>query len=151
MITVKVLGRYLFLSVKTLVIMSKTILCINRNRAMNYLLHTVLADRYNYLSVEDIYSAVNELKHNSDIKAIIFDLDYYGREAWDFIQHIGTSRLYQKPLIVLTSDHSKIMNDKIAEAKVYDFFHKPFSPHDIARAIDEIMISESIENQVALT
>lgn len=131
--------------------MSKTILCINSNKAMNYLLQTVLADRYNYLSVEDIYTAVTELKHNKEIKAIIFDLDFYGKEAWDFIQHLGTSRLYQKPLFVITCDHSKSMTDKILEAKVYDFFHKPFSPHDIARAIDEIVISESIENQVALS
>ncbi len=117
---------------------------------MNYLLQTVLADKYDCLFVEDIYTAVNELKHNLEIKAIVFDIDYCGKEAWDFIQHIGTSRIYQKPLFVITSDRSKSMTEKISEAKVYDFVHKPFSPHDIARAIDEIIISESIENQVAI-
>lgn len=117
---------------------------------MNYLLQTVLAGRYKYLTVEDIYAAINELKHNLEIKAIIFDIDYYGKEAWDFIQHIATSRLYQKPLFVITSDQSNPMTEKILEAKVYGFFHKPFSPHEIARAIDEIIMSESIENQIAL-
>ena len=131
--------------------MSNTVLCINRNKAMNYLLQTVLADKYTYQSVDDIYGAVNVMRHNNEVNAIIIDLDYCGKEVWDFIQHIGTSIMYKKPLFLITSDRSKTMTDKISDAKVYDFFYKPFSPHDIAKAIDEIIISESIENQVAFS
>lgn len=111
---------------------------------MNYLLKTVLSDRYEFLPVPDVFEAVNELKKREEIDLIIIDVDYSTEENWDFIEHINTSRLHQKPLIVLMSDKTKRTDERMATEKVYDFFFKPFSPPDLLRVIDRIMIPKTI-------
>ena len=121
--------------------MNRTILSVNGNKPMNYLLQTVLSTRYDFIPVDDVFAAMNQLKRRTEIEAIIIDVDYSAQENWDFIQHVKTSGLYQKPVIVLTSDKSNRMGEKMAREKVYDFFFKPFSPPDLVRTIDRLMIS----------
>ena len=114
---------------------------------MNYLLHTVLSGRYNFVPVSDVYQGINELKRKEEIDLIIIDVDYHTQESWDFIQHIKTSGLYQdKPVIVLVSKENKKVTEKIASSKVCEFFYKPFSPLDVVKTIDDLMIANPIQN-----
>jgi DNA-binding NtrC family response regulator len=126
--------------------MSMTILSINGNKPMNFLLQTILSARYDFIPVADVFAAMNELKRRQEIELILIDVDYSAQENWDFIQHIKTSGLYQKPVIVLASDKSKGMDEKMAEEKVYDFVCKPFSPPDLVRTIDKLMLSNTTHN-----
>ena len=111
---------------------------------MNYLLQTALSSRYNIVAVADVFAGMNELKRREEIKLIIIDVDYSAQENWDFVQHIKTSGLYQKPVIVLASDRSKSMDEKMVEEKGYDVVFKPFNPPDLVRTIEKRMISEEI-------
>jgi DNA-binding NtrC family response regulator len=126
--------------------MNSTILSINGNKPMNYLLQTALSFRYNIVPVSDVFAGMNELKKREEIKLIIIDVDYSAQENWDFIQHIRTSGLYQKPVIVLASDKSKRMDEKMVEENGYDLVFKPFNPPDLVRTIDRLMISEITHN-----
>jgi two-component system, chemotaxis family, chemotaxis protein CheY len=126
--------------------MNRTILSINGNRPMNYLLQTVLSGKYNFVPVQDVFAGMNELKTREEIKLIIIDIDFSAQENWEFIQHIRTSGLYQKPVIVLASDKSESMDEKMAEVDVYDFFYKPFNPPDLVRTIDKLMSLETMHN-----
>src|SRR5215510_8858795 len=122
--------------------MNRTILSVNGNKPMNYLLQTVLSTRYDFIPVDDVFAAMNQLKRKAEIELIIIDVDYSTQENWDFIQHINTSGLYQKPVIVLTSDKSKRMDARMTTEKVHDFFFKPFSPPDLLRTIDRLMVPQ---------
>lgn len=106
---------------------------------MNYLLQTVLSAKYDFVPVADVFAGMNELKQRQEIKLIIIDLDSSVQENWDFIQHIRTSSLYQKPMIVLASDKSKRMEEQMEDQPTFDFVVKPFSPPDLVRTIDKIM------------
>lgn len=106
---------------------------------MNYLLQTVLSTRYEFVPVSDVFAGMNELKRREEIKLIIVDVDYSAQENWDFIQHIRTSGLYQKPVIVLASEKNKRMGEKMADDQVTDYVYKPFNPPDLVRAIDKLM------------
>lgn len=114
---------------------------------MNYLLQTVIADRYDFIAVSDVFQGVNELKRKQEIELIIIDVDYHTPDSWNFIQHIKTSGLYQdKQIIVLINSESKKVNEKSPEAKSYNFFYKPFSPLDMIKTIDELMFAGNIQN-----
>ena len=127
--------------------MSTSILSINSNKPMNYLLQTVLSERYNMIPVSDVFQGMHEIKKRKVIELIIIDVDYHTEENWDFIQHIKTSGLYQDiPVIVLITDESKRTSGKLTEAKVDNFFYKPFSPLDIIRTIDELMLENKVTN-----
>ena len=119
--------------------MRKNILSINSNRPMNYLLQTILSDQYKVIPALDVFQGMYELKRNDEIELIIADVDHNTKESWDFIQHIKTSKLYNKPVIVLTSDKGKRTVEKMAEANVYDFFLKPFDPVELIRTINELV------------
>jgi CheY-like chemotaxis protein len=126
--------------------MNSTILSINGNKPMNYLLQTALSSRYNIVPVSDVFAGMNELKRREEIKLIIIDVDYSAQENWDFVQHIRTSGLYQKPVIVLASDRSKRMDEEMGEEKGYDLVFKPFSPPDLVRTIEKLMMTEITHN-----
>ncbi len=113
---------------------------------MNYLLQTVLSNQYKLIAVADVFQGMYELKRNEEIDLIIADVDYNIRESWNFIQHIKTSNLYNKPVIVLTSDKSQAIKEKMTDTGVYDFFIKPFNPVDLVKTINKIMTSTPIPN-----
>jgi len=111
---------------------------------MNYLLQTVISGRYEFLPVPDVFAGVNELRRRDEIELIIIDVDYSTEENWDFIEHINTSGLHQKPVIVLMSGKSKRTDQRMVTEKVYDYFFKPFSPPDLLRVIDRLMVPKAI-------
>ena len=113
---------------------------------MNYLLQTVLSNHYKLVPVADVFQGMYELKRNEEIALVIADVDYNTQESCDFIHHIKTSGLYNKPVIVLTSDKSKNTTDKIAETDVYAIFIKPFNPVDLVKTINELIIATPILN-----
>lgn len=113
---------------------------------MSYLLQTVISDSYNIVTVPDVFTGMDEIRRDDEIGLVIVDTDFVEKENWDFIEHISSSGLYQKPVIVLTSDPSKKMNDIMAEFKVKDLFLKPFSPPELMRKIEKVMAEEVISN-----
>ena len=116
---------------------------------MNYLLHTVLSGKYNFIPVSDVFQGINELKKKEEIDLILIDVDYHNQESWDFIQHIKTSGLYQDmPVIVLITKEKKVISEQYAASRVYDFFYKPFSPLDIIRTVDEIMCTNPTKAKI---
>lgn len=126
--------------------MNRKILSINTNKSISYLLNTVLADRYDLITVSDVYAAMQKLKDNESISLIIADTDNGGTDIWDFIEHISSSCLYKKPVIILSSDRTKETESKAKKSKVVEMFWKPFSPPEMVRKVDSIMTSDVINN-----
>ncbi|MBS1654532.1 MAG: hypothetical protein JSU05_06795 [Bacteroidetes bacterium] len=126
--------------------MIRSILSINGNRSMNYLLQTVLSKRYNLIPVKDVFQGMKQLTDKDDIGLVIIDIDYNIDESRDFIQHIKTSGLYNdRPVIILSSD-ADMENDPAIGLSGYRFFNKPFSPLDILKCVDEIIYADTIKN-----
>lgn len=119
--------------------MKRKILSINGNRSMSFLLQTVLSARYEVIAVSDVFGGMEQLRKDSDIELVLIDVDYSTQENWDFIQHISSSVIYQKPVIVLASERNMRTDKNMADEKVYETVMKPFSPLDLIRSIDKLM------------
>lgn len=117
--------------------MMNAVLSINTNKAMNYVIESIIDKQYDAITVNDIYSAAEQLKKRQDIKTIILDVDNTNADVWDFIHHIKTSRFFNKPIIVLTSDKGLAQSKKVEEAKIRYLLHKPFTPSEILKKISE--------------
>ena len=115
--------------------MARKIFSISSNKAMNYLLKTVMSDVYSVIAVQDAFQAMSVLKAK-DIKCILIDIDYQTEQNLAFIQHLKNSFLYQCSIIVLTS--KKELDERIMKPNVYDLFVKPFNPIELKRSIGEI-------------
>ncbi len=56
--------------------MNKQVLSINGNTAMNYILKTGFSDKYNVITVANVFEALRELKRNEKIEMVLVDVDY---------------------------------------------------------------------------
>lgn len=119
--------------------MSRTVLSINGNKPMNYILQTVLSPKYKISAVADVYQGMHQLKNNEAIELIVVDVDSNNDESWEFIRHIKSSWIYNRPVVVLTSDKALLKSEKAAASGVDYFFQKPFSPVDLIKTIDAIL------------
>ena len=87
--------------------MSKSILSVNGNRAMNYLLQTIFEKEFRLKPVSDVFEAMYFLKVNRNISALIVDIDYQPQQGWELIEHIKSSTLFDLPVIVLTTENNE--------------------------------------------
>ena len=126
--------------------MSRIVLSINGNKPMNYMLQTVLSRKYKIIAVADVFQGMQQLKSNEAIELIVADVDFNTEDSWEFIQHIKSSWIYSRPIIVLTSDKNLFSSEKAAASGVDYFFQKPFSPMDLIKTIDALLYAPSALN-----
>jgi CheY-like chemotaxis protein len=115
--------------------MRKSILSVNGNRAMNYLLKTILEKEYQFIPAIDVFQALHQLRTNKNIFFLIVDLDFHSQQAWELIEHIKSSKLYKIPVIVLATDNTELLRQKCYDYEVDEIFFKPFNPVDLRGAI----------------
>ena len=128
--------------------MSRTVLSINGNKPMNYMLQTVLSRKYKISAVADVFQGMQQLKKNEAIELIVVDVDFNTEESWEFIQHIKTSWIYNRPVVVLTSDKSLSAKEKNAQSGVDYYFQKPFSPVDLVKTIDALLYTPASSQSI---
>lgn len=119
--------------------MRKSILSVNGNRAMNYLLQTILERAYQFVPAPDVFQGMHHLKTNKSISALVVDLDFQPQQSWELIEHIKSSKLYRIPVIVLTTDNNETLRQKCYEFEVDEIFFKPFNPEDLIAAIKSML------------
>ena len=123
--------------------MSKSILSVNGNKAMNYLLKTILEKEYPFVPANDVFHGMHHLRTNKQIKVLVIDLDYQPQQSWELIEHIKSSKLYHVPVIVLATENTETLRQKCYELEVDEIFFKPFNPVDLIAAIKNT-ISETV-------
>lgn len=118
--------------------MSRCLLSVNGHRAMNFLLQTIFEKDFQFLPADDPYQALQLLKGSRSVEAIIVDVDFQPQQNWEFIQHIKSSRLYQAPVIILSSGNADELKQKCINLDIDEIFFKPFNPVDLITAIKRI-------------
>ena len=126
--------------------MSKSILSVNGNKAMNFLLQTIFEKEYRFISATDVLQGMQQLRVNKQIGALIVDVDFQPQQCWELIQHIKTSKLFKIPVIVLATDNNDIMKEKSYQFELDEIFFKPFNPVDLIAAIKNLMSETMLSN-----
>ncbi|HEV7621407.1 MAG TPA: response regulator [Flavisolibacter sp.] len=121
--------------------MSKSIISVNNNRAMNYLLQTIFEKEYKFVPAGDVFQAMHHLRSVRNINALIVDIDFQPQQSWELVQHIKSSKLYNIPVIVLTTANSDDLKQKCYEFEVDEIFFKPFNPVDLIAAVKSLVTS----------
>jgi CheY-like chemotaxis protein len=115
--------------------MSKSILSVTANRAMNYLLQTIFEKEYEFVPVNDVFQAIQQLRANKKIGFLIVDLDFHPQQGWELIEHIKSSKLFSIPVIVLATENTETLRQRCYKYEVDEIFFKPFNPVDLIAAI----------------
>ena len=67
----------------------------------------------------------------------------FEKEAIDFVLHIKTSSIYNKPVIVLTSADLNLLTARFSRIKVEEIFSKPFNPVLLLQQIDKMLMNDN--------
>lgn len=98
---------------------------------MNFLLQTTLRKDTEFIPANDALQAMYYLKKKKKVDTLIVDVDFQTEQNWELIQHIKTSRLYDLPVLVLTSQNDESVHEKCLQYGIDDIFFKPFNPEDL--------------------
>ncbi len=124
--------------------MRRSILSINGNKPFNYILKTVLSDKYNVFLAADPVSGLRMIKEQLSLSLILIDTDLFEQDAIDFILHVKSSLIHDKPIIVLTSSDLNLLLSKLSRIKLDEIFIKPFNPVLLLQHIDKMLMPVSL-------
>ena len=113
---------------------------------MNFLLQTIFEKEYRFLSATDVFQAMQQLRLNKQIGALIVDVDFQPQQCWELIQHIKTSKLFKIPVVVLATENNDMMKEKSYQFELDEIFFKPFNPVDLIAAIKNLMTETMLSN-----
>lgn len=124
--------------------MRRSILSINGNKPFNYILKTVLSDKYNVFLAADPVSGLRMIKEQLSLSLILIDTDLFEQDAIDFILHVKSSLIHDKPIIVLTSSDLNLLLSRLSRIKLDEIFLKPFNPVMLLQHIDKMLMPVSL-------
>jgi len=119
--------------------MKMSLLSINGNKPFNYILQTVLSNDYYVTIASDPITGLKQIKMSGKINLVIVDTDAFEEEAIEFIEYIKSSLLFQMPVIVLTSNETDVIKQKLFQLNVNDVFVKPFDPLMLVKRVSKIL------------
>jgi response regulator RpfG family c-di-GMP phosphodiesterase len=120
--------------------MKRTILSVNGNKPFNYILKTVLSDKYAVLLAANPVSGLRLMKEYKNLDLILIDMDMFPSEAIDFILHVKTSVILDKPIIVLSSGDMNLLHSRFSKIRIQEIFKKPFNPVILLQLIDKLLM-----------
>jgi CheY-like chemotaxis protein len=122
--------------------MKKNILTVDENKAMNYLLETVLLKRYTLTAAQNSFSAMKVLSLKRDFELIIISINEPESENFELLQHISSSTMLKHiPVVVLSNSNDENLKQLCKQQNVVDFLKKPFDPISLVEKIDAALIS----------
>jgi CheY-like chemotaxis protein len=111
---------------------------------MNYLLQTVFEKDYQFVPVTNVFEAMFQMKIKKNIDLLIVDIDFQEQQSWEFINHIKTSKLYEMPVVVLTTQNNPGIEQKCYEAAIDEIFFKPFDPVEIIASVKNMITGREV-------
>jgi two-component system, chemotaxis family, chemotaxis protein CheY len=120
--------------------MKKQILAIDDNKAIRFLLQTVLGRDFQIVTVPDGYSAMYYLAHRSLPDLIIADPQLPDMEDWEFIKQVSSSGMYGDiPILVLSGLDRQQTEMRCQEFGAAGYYMKPFNPVDMLHCVNSLM------------
>lgn len=118
----------------------RNILIVDDNIINRKLLYKILSDKYNIIEAENGFVALEKLKSNGNISAILLDIVMPIMDGYEFLATIkGNENLNHIPIIVMTKKDAEEDEVKSLELGASDFLIKPYNPliikHTLANLI----------------
>ncbi len=124
--------------------MKRTILIVDDNEAIRYLLETTFRREYRVATAVNAYTALQTLVSPNAPDLIIANSTLPDAPAWELIDYLRASACYSTvPLIVLSDDTRESTAKRCAAGGVQHFFVKPFNPELLKISVAELVLSRS--------
>ena len=117
------------------------ILVVDDSSIIRNFVKKIFKDNYEVLTAENGNDAIEVIKNNSDILAVLLDLNMPECNGFEVLEYFKTNNLFRNmPVSLLTGDDTKESIDRAFKYPIVDMVSKPFNESSIT-AIVEKMIS----------
>ena len=121
--------------------MKQSILVVEENIAIKFLLTTVLQSKYKVTGCNNCYAAINELK-KKDIDLVIVNIDSLDSINIEFLNHINSSSLYSEiPVIAISKSNDPSLRKTCLDMGVIYYFEKPFDPRVLIGKVENALLT----------
>jgi len=129
--------------------MKKSVLTIESNRALQYLVATVLKTKYPVSSVQNSRHAMQLFSSGYEADLIIIDIPNKNTENFELLDHIVTSSVFKDvPIIVLSANRDEELKNSCLQIGAADFLTKPFDPVYLFEKVNQLL-SENIPDIIS--
>lgn len=109
-------------------VMKRKILLVDQNKAISFLIETLLEKQFEICPVKDSYFAVRELGSNN-FDLIIISVDSKFDENFQLLHHLKSSTMLKnKAVLILANSNDAALENECAELGVAAYVEKPFDP-----------------------
>ena len=123
--------------------MHMKILLVDENKAISFLIKTLLEKEYETCHVQDSYFAIKELRADTTFELIIISLDSKYDENFQLLKHVKSSSLLKNmPVLVLAKQNDANLENECAELGIAAYIEKPFDPLIFLQKIREILLTK---------
>jgi DNA-binding response OmpR family regulator len=119
--------------------MMRSIMSISTNDVLNNILITIVSGKYTLIPLSNVFQGLHELRKKEAINLVLIDMDNQHTSCLEFVQHVTSSWLYNRPIIVLASNIDDIKREQLLNAGVRVLINKPFNPVELVKKIDELV------------
>jgi DNA-binding response OmpR family regulator len=109
--------------------MKRSILIVESNRAMQFLLTMILEKRYHVRGAQNSRQAMQLFADGYETDLAVLDIASFEAENFELMEHISTSSIFKNmPTIVLCESRNEELKKACLEMGASDFLTKPFDP-----------------------
>ncbi len=127
----------------------QTILIIDDQASIRFLLGSFLKNKYRVIGFEDGFSAMQWLVNANFPDLILLDLDVPRLSGRDFLAQIKKSGYFQDiPVIIISGDHSPETIDFCNRMGVAAYLTKPFNPVNLNEIVKDIFDATPQEPEI---
>jgi CheY-like chemotaxis protein len=121
--------------------MRKKILVVEGNKAVRYLLCTILNKYYDVVSVPDGISAIYSLRQSNDFSLVVLDPDLQDMQDGELVKYLRLSPLFNDiPMVMLSSMDESLLMSMVKKYGVEQYFSKPFNPMKFLESVDALVM-----------
>lgn len=112
---------------------------IEENKALSFLIETVLEKHYQTVAVTDSNFAIQQLVSGESFDLMIVSIDAESSGNFQLLHHVSTSSVLNKmPVVVLSNAENTILQQKCERIGIAAFMRKPFDPQLFVQRMDEL-------------
>lgn len=132
--------------------MKRTVLVIDGNKAMRFLMQTVLGKEFQVVTASDANAALFWLSKKNTPDLMIIDPQLEEGEDWELVEYLSDSGMYGDiPKIILTALDKNLVMFKCAELNIEHFAFKPFNPIDFVKLVNAVADGKQLQSAYGLT
>lgn len=125
--------------------MKRSILTIDGNNAMSYLMNTVLGKDFSVTSFYNCKDAINHLQSDFSNEVVIIDIADASSENMDLLEHFNTSAVFKNiKTVVISNSDDESLKDKTVQLGASLFLTKPFDPIYLSKMVKDMVKSSEL-------